>query len=104
MGHDETSYHILLELPLHLSQLNLSFWSRYGDTEAIEDFLAIGKDVNAADEQGRTALHYAVAYQQQQVKRFSLHPQPAEYLNIESWGLDMSISASLAVDCRSRGL
>ena len=40
---------------------------RYGDTEAIEDFLAIGKDVNAGDDQGRTALHYAVAYQQEKV-------------------------------------
>ena len=37
---------------------------RYGDTEAVEDFLAIGKDVNMVDDQLRTALHYAVAYAQ----------------------------------------
>lgn len=30
--------------------------------EAVEDFLAIGRDVNAPDEKGRTPLHYCVAY------------------------------------------
>ena len=35
---------------------------RYGDLEAVEDFIAVGKDVNETDEDGRTALHYAVAY------------------------------------------
>jgi ankyrin repeat protein len=35
---------------------------RHGDLEAVEDFLAIGRDVNAADEKGRTPLHYCVAY------------------------------------------
>ena len=35
---------------------------RYGDLEAVEDFIAVGKDVNESDEDGRTALHYAVAY------------------------------------------
>lgn len=33
----------------------------------MEDFLAIGKDVNMADEQKRTSLHYAVAYAQMEV-------------------------------------
>ena len=28
----------------------------------MEDFIAIGKDVNESDEEGRTPLHYAVAY------------------------------------------
>lgn len=28
----------------------------------MEDFLAIGKDVNESDEERRTPLHYAVAY------------------------------------------
>ena len=37
--------------------------ARYGDLEAIEDFVAIGKG-EFKDEQGRTALHYAVAYDQ----------------------------------------
>ena len=34
---------------------------RYGDLEAIEDYMAIGKGALADSEQ-RTALHYAVAY------------------------------------------
>jgi hypothetical protein len=37
--------------------------AKYGDLEAIEDFMAIGKGGDA-DEEGRTALHYAVAYDQ----------------------------------------
>lgn len=36
--------------------------AKYGDLEAAEDFLAIGKDVNESDELGRTPLHFAVAY------------------------------------------
>lgn len=35
---------------------------RYGDLEAAQDFLAIGKDVNEGDKGQRTALHYAVAF------------------------------------------
>ena len=37
--------------------------ARAGDLEAIEDFAAIGQD-KKVDEAGRTALHYAVAYNQ----------------------------------------
>ena len=37
-------------------------WGRYGDLEAVEDFIAVGKDVSESDEEGRTPLHYAVAY------------------------------------------
>lgn len=40
---------------------------RYGDLEAVQDFLAIGKDVNEADADGRSPLHYAVAYSQGEV-------------------------------------
>eukprot|EP00884_Botryococcus_braunii_P019555 jgi/Botrbrau1/6283/Bobra.0129s0028.1 len=36
--------------------------AKHGDLEAVEDFLAIGRDVNAADDKGRTPLHYCVAY------------------------------------------
>lgn len=37
--------------------------ARYGDMEAIEDYMAIGKG-DLRDPNGRTALHYAVAYDQ----------------------------------------
>jgi hypothetical protein len=30
--------------------------AKYGDMEAVEDFIAIGKDVNMKDEVGRTPL------------------------------------------------
>ena len=36
--------------------------ARYGDIEAIEDFIAVGKDVNARDSSQRTPLHYAIAF------------------------------------------
>ena len=35
---------------------------RYGDVEAVEDFIAVGKDVNARDSSQRTPLHYAIAF------------------------------------------
>ncbi|KAK3233547.1 hypothetical protein CYMTET_45538 [Cymbomonas tetramitiformis] len=38
--------------------------ARYGDLEAIEDLLAVGKDCNIQDDVGRTPVHYAVAYDQ----------------------------------------
>ena len=37
--------------------------ARYGDLEALEDFIAIGKG-DEKDDNGRSALHYAVAYDQ----------------------------------------
>ena len=37
--------------------------ARAGDIEAIEDYVAVGQD-KKVDEAGRTALHYAVAYNQ----------------------------------------
>jgi len=36
--------------------------ARYGDVEAVEDFIAVGKDVNARDSSQRTPLHYAIAF------------------------------------------
>ncbi|GLC50215.1 hypothetical protein PLESTB_000355100 [Pleodorina starrii] len=41
---------------------NIRDAAKFGDEEAVEDFIAIGKDINEPDAQGRTALHYAVAY------------------------------------------
>mmetsp|Transcript_16790 Transcript_16790/g.32116 ORF Transcript_16790/g.32116 Transcript_16790/m.32116 type:complete len:298 (-) Transcript_16790:880-1773(-) len=41
---------------------NLWDAAKYGDLEAVEDFVAVGKDVNAQDDVGRTPLHFAVAY------------------------------------------
>ena len=32
---------------------------RHGDIEAVEDFIAIGRDINEKDKDGRTPLHYA---------------------------------------------
>jgi hypothetical protein len=37
--------------------------AKHGDLEALEDFIAIGK-ADMADDAGRRALHYAVAYNQ----------------------------------------
>ncbi|KAG2493477.1 hypothetical protein HYH03_008293 [Edaphochlamys debaryana] len=41
---------------------NIRDAAKYGDEEAVEDFIAIGKNINEGDQQGRTALHYSVAY------------------------------------------
>ena len=41
---------------------NLFDAAKEGDVEALEDFVAIGKDLNDQDSEGRTPLHYAVAY------------------------------------------
>ncbi|KIZ04150.1 Ankyrin repeat domain-containing protein 2 [Monoraphidium neglectum] len=38
---------------------NLWDAAKYGDLEAVEDFIAIGKDVSMADEEQRTPLHWA---------------------------------------------
>jgi hypothetical protein len=36
--------------------------ARYGDVEAVEDFIAVGKDINARDSSSRTPIHYAIAF------------------------------------------
>lgn len=41
---------------------NLFDAAKAGDLEAVEDFVAIGRDVDETDEGGRTPLHFAVAY------------------------------------------
>ena len=41
---------------------NLLEAARWGDVEAVEDFIAVGKDVNQADKEGRRPLHFAVAF------------------------------------------
>jgi len=38
---------------------NLIDAAKYGDMEAIEDYIAIGRDVNEGDKEGRTPLHFA---------------------------------------------
>lgn len=43
--------------------LNILDAAKYGDIEAVEDYMAIGKG-DMRDEAGRCALHYAVAYNQ----------------------------------------
>eukprot|EP01025_Chloroclados_australasicus_P049924 TRINITY_DN5705_c0_g2_i2.p1 TRINITY_DN5705_c0_g2~~TRINITY_DN5705_c0_g2_i2.p1 ORF type:complete len:332 (-),score=62.45 TRINITY_DN5705_c0_g2_i2:273-1157(-) len=45
--------------------------AKFGDLEAIEDFAAVGKDVNIKDKEDRTPLHYAIAYN---------HPKAVESL------------------------
>lgn len=41
---------------------NLLEAAKFGDVEAVEDLVAVGKDPNESDEEGRTPLHYACAY------------------------------------------
>ena len=36
--------------------------ARYGDVEAVEDFIAVGKNINARDSSSRTPIHYAIAF------------------------------------------
>lgn len=40
---------------------------RYGDLEAAEDLIYVGKDINQRDEEQRTPLHYAIAYDNPEV-------------------------------------
>ena len=46
--------------------------TRFGDLEAAEDFVAIGKDVNMQDAEKRTPLHYAAAHDHAHVLSFLL--------------------------------
>lgn len=41
--------------------------AKYGDLEAVEDFLAIGKDPNLVDEFSRSPLHFAVSIQHMEI-------------------------------------
>ncbi|KAG1672107.1 hypothetical protein FOA52_001694 [Chlamydomonas sp. UWO 241] len=52
---------------------------------AIEDFLAIGKDVNSTDAELRTPLHYACAYAHGDIARM-LMEEGAELENKDSKG------------------
>lgn len=45
---------------------------RMGDEEATEDFIAVGKDVNQQDAEGRTPAHFAAAHDATQVLRLLL--------------------------------
>lgn len=60
----------------HTSQKHHVADCRHGDLEAAEDFIAIGKDVNAADPDGRTPLHYAVAYDRQDILKVLVDATP----------------------------
>lgn len=42
---------------------------RLGDVEAVEDFLAVGKDVNMRDAEQRTPMHFAAAYNQVEIAK-----------------------------------
>lgn len=42
---------------------------RHGDVEAAEDFIAVGKDVNMQDAEGRSPLHYAAAHNHTRVAK-----------------------------------
>jgi len=49
--------------PVEATSINSLFdAAKAGDLEAVEDFLAVGKDPGGADAQGRTPLHAAAAY------------------------------------------
>lgn len=43
--------------------------AKYGDDQAVEDFLAVGKDVNMQDAEQRTPLHYAAAHDHAHIVR-----------------------------------
>ena len=44
------------------NHLNYDPNPRFDDMEALEDFIAVGKDLNEQDGEGRTAAHYACAF------------------------------------------
>lgn len=50
---------MLLPVTQHVTPCYNMLCPRYGDLEAVEDFLAIGKDVNMTDSEQRTPLHFA---------------------------------------------
>ncbi|KAF5831842.1 ankyrin repeat-containing domain protein [Dunaliella salina] len=43
--------------------------ARVGDDEAVEDFLAVGKDVGMKDAQSRTPLHFAAGYNHKSIAK-----------------------------------
>ena len=45
---------------------------RYGDAEAVEDYIAIGKDVNEVDENSRAPLHFAAGSGNLEIARLLL--------------------------------
>ena len=71
MCHDPATAHLLPsksgKTVHHTEPVHMCCKCRHGDLEAAEDFIAIGRDVNAADPDGRTPLHYAVAYDRQDI-------------------------------------
>lgn len=50
------------ETPVQEEITNLIEAAKFGDVEAVEDLVAVGKDPNESDQEGRSPLHYACAY------------------------------------------
>eukprot|EP00899_Mesostigma_viride_P009443 jgi/Mesvir1/184/Mv13536-RA.1 len=60
--------------------------AKYNDTEAAEDFIAIGKDVNEKDAEGRTCLHYSGAFGSVAVAKLVLATGKVDFAAVDPKG------------------
>ncbi|KAJ9514119.1 hypothetical protein QJQ45_002227 [Haematococcus lacustris] len=82
--------------------------AKYGDTEAVEDFIAIGKDVGMKDKEGRTPLHFAAgrsvtASQRDPLNLLPAHPPPPPELQPPQQQQQLKRASAAAVAGRGAG-